>query len=257
LGALNIKFAASHEKFNLDLEVPFETLGSLFAEHYEVSERLIAQRIAGPGDRYLEAGAGLGMVTCILGRAGATVFALEPIQEYFDITQRNIKMNGVEATLQRAGLGPDNGWGTAYRRVIGYGSSLLPNVEGQDPIISTERVDIIGINAAVAEWQINALHLDVEGLEVALLDALDFSPIQKITMEVHVHLFGQALHGRILQRLEDNGFGRAFILPASPWPPQTYSLVTARDEAALWPLRDIRVGRYASIVGGEVVFDGG
>jgi FkbM family methyltransferase len=228
LQGLGLNFGFTH----LGIAVPLDMLKRIFAEVYEAFEVMTLEALYKKTDRVLEAGAGLGMVTCLLSRLSGFVCALEPIPEYYRLTTFNVRGNecGGNVLMMNAALGPDEGEVEYHERMLPYASSLYGDGVSHDPVRTSYRVPCTTINEMVKRHNLNALHLDIEGAEAALLPSVDWTPINKIGIEIHSALYGSEKARDVLRVLETNGLDEGMIMPWRNYPGENYSLSLMRAD---------------------------
>lgn len=190
-----------------------DILNHLYARLYERPEIEGLTRIVRPGDRVLELGAGLGIISALAARAAGPegqVRSYEANPSLLEDTRAFLAANGiVTVDLVHAVLVSD--LNPAPRRFHLSNSfaegSLLPK-EGQDPAQTVE-VPAESLAAVLAEYRPDVLICDIEGAEVELFPAFPPSTLRAAVVELHpdrlspaqiqsIHdgLAAQGLHGQ-------------------------------------------------------------
>ena len=124
----------------------------LVEERYEFEEIALIRQVVGPTDSVLEAGAGLGVTTCLLAaRTGGQVVSVEPCEQNRDFVRRNLARNGLIARLVPCAIGPEGG----NACVAGSGLSARarasePSGPGQAPCRS--------LAAVCSVWKLASVH---------------------------------------------------------------------------------------------------
>jgi FkbM family methyltransferase len=169
---------------------------------YEAPERAIVQRLLAKGDRVLEGGACLGVVSMIAAKiVGAeNIVSYEPFPRSFELLQQNLKLNGLAIRCKQGALAATGGTIRFYVSDNPLGNSAVYR-DGR----STIEVPAFGIAEAAAEISANTLLLDIEGAETEVIAAAPLQQFDKISMEVHPAVTGEEPIRRMWQQLKDNG----------------------------------------------------
>jgi FkbM family methyltransferase len=132
-----------------------------------------------PCDVWLDAGANIGSFALLAASKGARVVALEPHPENVAMLNQNVSGRSVEvieAAVAVAGgeaaLFVCNGDKNKYRHT-------LATIRGRESI----SVRVLPVQPLLA--RVNAVKLDIEGSEIEILEACDFSGIRKLVFEYH------------------------------------------------------------------------
>jgi FkbM family methyltransferase len=131
-----------------------------------------------PGERWLDAGASIGVFAVLVAAAGAEVIAYEPTPESADLARRNLSENGLQARVLERAVALHSGFGRLGLAKAPWRNSLLRSGgEGY-------AVPVVSFAEAIADR--DAAKLDIEGAEIAiLLDARDFGRLHKLVFEWH------------------------------------------------------------------------
>ena len=142
------------------------------------------------GDRVLELGSGLGIITALAGRAVAPdgkVLSFEANLAMISKTQKFLADHGISnVELRRSALVPKAEKGETrdfYLTRSFASSSLLSNKTTKDHGVIS--VPAVQLNDVVAEFKPNVLVCDIEGGELELIPALDASRLRAVLMELH------------------------------------------------------------------------
>lgn len=182
---------------------------------YERAERKLLAELIGPGDRVIELGASLGIVSTLLakkvGKAGA-VLSAEPNSLLKPHFERQLSVNGEKVELLGLlgcplwdGPVPEE---VAKQRFSAVANSLSGRAAG-DGGDSVPWVTLKELAERGGMPEPTALVIDVEGGEQVWCDhAPNFPPsLRKIIVEVHPHLIGEMKAGTCIQALVREGFG--------------------------------------------------
>jgi FkbM family methyltransferase len=175
---------------------------ALWRGTYEEAERFLVQKALRPGDRVIEAGAGLGVVTMniakIVGEANLIVYEASPVTA--KLLERNLERNGFRIEVRRRGLS-DSDSGTQFVHANNIrGSSAVAKRDGQAMDIPTD-----DIARVLADFSANTLVLDIEGKEIDVLLKAPLQSIEKVIVEIHPRHLGDAPYPPLYRRLFDAG----------------------------------------------------
>jgi FkbM family methyltransferase len=190
------------------VEVDQERIGytatkALWRGTYEEAERFLVRKVLRPGDRVVEAGAGLGVVTMniakVVGEGNLVVYEASPVTA--ELLERNLERNGFRIEVRRRGLS-DSDAGTQFVHAENIrGSSSVAKRDGQSMDIATDE-----ISRVLADFRANTLVLDIEGKEIDVLLKAPLQSIEKIIVEIHPRHLGDAPYLALYRRLFDSGF---------------------------------------------------
>lgn len=182
---------------------------------YELAERKLAREAIQSGDRVLEIGAGLGVVsilcTRLAGVGNVTSYeantALEaPIRE-------NFALNDLIPNLVLKAVTVDGQPITFFQNDNVVSSSVY------DRGLVAERITVpsVAIDTAIAETDASVIVMDVEGAEVDLLPAADLRAVREIIVEVHPHIVGAPAIDGMISALTERGFAVTERLHKTVW----------------------------------------
>lgn len=184
--------------------IPTTTSVQLFFDFYESTEDACLPLIYEPGDRVLDSGAGIGFITSHIAALADSVLGVEALPAYLATARLNTQ-NCANVALLEGALGLDDKRVTFYERQLAYASSKLDNTIAHDPIAQEFEAIGLNINDLIAGFDINALHLDLEGSEVELLEGTDLARINKVSLETHQYIYGKNGTARIMAALFRGG----------------------------------------------------
>ena len=188
------------------LYIPTRLNAELFFDFYEKNEADCLPLLYEKGDRVLDSGAGIGYITRLISKFADFVLGVEAMGN--SLAYAKLNTGGCKnVTLLEGALGLSSGLVEFHMRQLSYASSLIDNEHGaHDPILQSVMVEGLDANDLIRAYDINCLHLDLEGSEIELLEGLDLSRIQKVTWESHQYIYGKPGTARIVAALLRNGF---------------------------------------------------
>lgn len=173
-------------------EVSDEIWQSLRTGEYESNEARRVRRAIRPGDRVLELGSGLGIITSIMAAIdGVRVWSFEADPATVRLASRVIEANcNGNVVLAHGILAPGPSRSVAfYQREDFWMSSTLARQGPYEHVIEIETSDI---DTFIKQHQINALVMDIEGAELELLQHAGLPGVERVFLELHDHLYGLA-----------------------------------------------------------------
>lgn len=216
---------------------------------YEGGECAALRRILRPGDRVLELGAGVGLLSTVAGMIEGieSVTTIEANPDLIPLIRETHRLNDVTCVDLRNGVataeaGPEIDF---YLRPDFWASSMEPDSRPFTRAVKLRRYDLPSL---IAEVKPTVIVCDIEGGEMGLFDAADLSGVRDMVVEFHPKVYGDKGVTRIMGILAAKGLTlaarnkegstvqhleRAEKNPqALPFPPRSF-----RD----WPIPDPRV----------------
>ncbi|MCP5367195.1 MAG: FkbM family methyltransferase [Hyphomicrobiales bacterium] len=176
----------------------------LYAGTYEREELGILRATLRDGDRVLELGGGLGLLSsCAARRCGdGAVLVVEARPDLIEVLAANHRLNGVAPRVLHgiAGLA-DGGEQDFFLGADFWSSSTARRGDG-----GSVKVPVLDVNRLVAEFAPSYLVMDIEGGEADLLPALDTGGLRALLVEVHPDTIGAAGASDLVRGLLDRGF---------------------------------------------------
>lgn len=173
---------------------------------YEAKEARSVARAVRPGDRVLELGSGIGVITSVIARIpDVSVFAFEANPSTARLAERILEANGARNVRFSQGLltAGDPDTHIFYVRRDLWMSSMD---EKQGPYESRIEIGSENIDAFIQRHDINVLVMDIEGAERDLLRDAKLQGVERIFVELHDHLYGLSGVRDITQALAEKGF---------------------------------------------------
>lgn len=174
---------------------------------YEKGEVQLIRNILRPGDRLLELGAGLGVVSTAAAQISGVeaVLSIEADPGLIDLIRETWRLNSAENCEIRNAVASGRP-GTAiefFVREDFWASSMEPDSR---PYKSVKKVPVADIAQVIEEFRPTVLSCDIEGGELGLLDRADLSGLRHIVMETHPKVYGQEGLRKIVDQLGEHGF---------------------------------------------------
>lgn len=204
------------------LKVPIRRIGmnndvllALWNDFYETPEIAGLTAMIRPGDRVLELGTGLGIVTALASRAtgpSGRVRSYEANPALIEATRNFLAAHDCGNTeVVHAVLVPGDDGGTRRFHLAGsFAESSLLGAEGRDPQGAVE-VPAEPLARVVADFRPDVLICDIEGAEAEVIPALDASNLRAAVIELHPDRISPDQIAAIHATLE--GYGLSPVLP--------------------------------------------
>lgn len=179
---------------------------SIIKGSYEAPERVLVRAALRPGDKVVEVGTGVGVVSLLCnhlaGSGNVTSFEANPALE--PIIQKNFALNGMVPRLRLLAVTVtvDGAPISFFRNENVVSSSIFDRgLEAQKVTVES-----VPIDQALAENKATVLVMDVEGAEIDLLRAADLSGLREIIVETHPHIVGEAATQAMIDDICARGF---------------------------------------------------
>lgn len=186
-------------------EVSDEIWQALRSGEYEANEARRVSRAIRSGDRVLELGAGLGIITSIIAAIeGVRVWSFEADPETVRLAKRVIETNCDDNVLLANGIlaaGPSRSI-AFYQRADFWMSSTFAR---QGPYERAVEIETSNIDVFIRQNRINVLVMDIEGAELELLQHAELPGVERVFLELHDHLYGLGGVREISLALARNG----------------------------------------------------
>lgn len=199
---------------------------AILSNSYEDPEIRGLRRVVRPGDRVLELGTGLGVVSALAARAaapGGQVLSYEANPDIIPDTLAFLSHHGISnVEIRNAVLIPGAKVGETrnFHLASSFSVGSLMGGDGRRSraVISVPAEDL---NKVVAEFEPDVLLCDIEGAEIDLIPALDANRIRAVVIELHPD--------RLSVNQLDNiraALSRCGLLPSTPAPGGTVEVFT-------------------------------
>jgi len=165
---------------------------ALTSGSYEAKEARSIFKAVKPGDRVLELGSGIGIITAIIAKiADVSVWAFEANPSTAALARRVVDANGLENVVLSQGI-LTAGEPCSFRFYVRRDLWMSSMDENQGPYERVIELSSTNIDEFIARNAINVLVMDIEGAERELLQSADLTGVERIFLELHDHLYGLA-----------------------------------------------------------------
>nr|WP_282563352.1 FkbM family methyltransferase [Gymnodinialimonas phycosphaerae] len=160
-------------------------------------------QVAGPGDRVLEVGAGIGALGLVAAKiCGAeNVLSYEPNPATLPLIEANQAANGLHPVVRPKAITTDGGPITFFRTGNIISSSLIERDASEAISVESDTLD-----QAILDFAPTILLMDAEGAELDLLPGSDLSSLRAIVVETHAKITGAASVETLKAQLLAAGF---------------------------------------------------
>lgn len=186
-------------------DIPSTIRRQLFRGVYEDREREFVQQAVRRGDRVLELGCGIGVISLVATKIAGEgqVHSLEANPSMEPVIKRNYALNGWTPNL-RIGAVTKSAGRVSFEVDENILSSSLAARDGNRRRVEVEGVPI---NTLIADVKPDVIIADVEGAEIQIFDGeAQLADVREIVMEVHPGIVGEDAVDKMLGGLQVGGF---------------------------------------------------
>lgn len=191
-----------------DPRVPQATRDALRRGRYEFKEREIARRLLGRGDRVIELGAGMGVVSLTIADlvGGDAVMSFEANPTIIELARENVARSGMPVTLRHAIASPRPiAAKNPHIDFFVLNSFEASSTRRTSAAQKAVRVPSLPLEDEIATHRANVLVFDIEGFEEEIVKYADFSGIDKVIFEIHPKVLGRDRTLDLVSTLEAQG----------------------------------------------------
>lgn len=194
-------------------------INAMRAGRYEGGEANVLPRLVRPGERVVEVGAGVGVLTALVAKItpAELVVAIEANPGLQDYIAELHRLNGAQTIVRQALVTPSQGPATAklYLHEDFWASS--PAWISRRSQIGAAEVPVISVAEIAETWRPSLLIVDVEPLAAwthaqeppHALAGADFRPFERVLLEVKAKQFPPASVKRVFDHFSSQGFAYA------------------------------------------------
>lgn len=187
--------------------LPTEVQKLIFKDRYENAERDLAKSVIRAGDRVLEIGCGIGLVSLvtakIAGEGNVRSYEANPRME--QVIRDNYALNNMTPDLHMKAVTPDGGKVSFFQS----DNILSSSVFDRDRAGQTVEVDAIAFADAIKDFSPTVVVMDIEGAETDVLPSDEMPGVKHLIVEIHPHIVGQDAINAMETKLAASGFGVA------------------------------------------------
>ncbi|MTH79200.1 FkbM family methyltransferase [Paracoccus aestuariivivens] len=173
---------------------------------YEAKEARQVRRLLRSGDRVLELGSGIGVITTIMALTpDVTIWSFDANPHTIELAKRVACANDVRNATFSHGL-LTAGTRESYQFYIRSDFWMSSMIESQGPYEDRISITSQNIDSFIDEHAINVLVMDIEGGERHLLGHAKLNGVDRVFLELHDHLYGLAGVRDIFDAMSERGF---------------------------------------------------
>ncbi|WP_371170588.1 FkbM family methyltransferase [Aliiroseovarius sp. 2305UL8-7] len=174
---------------------------------YEGGECSAARKWVFPGDRVLELGSGVGLVSSAISKIGGVekVVSIEANAGLIDLIEETHRINDITNVEIRNGIAADKTSEDVpfYVRGNFWASSMEPDSR---PYREKVMLPAYGIGDLIEELRPTVIVADIEGGELDVFENVDLKGVRTIIIEVHPLVYGVEGQRSLLKNLDEQGF---------------------------------------------------
>lgn len=181
-----------------------------YADRHEAEERHVIRQRLRSTDIVLELGSGMGIVTttCCQIAGSDSVFTFEANPKMEEVLRKNFDLNHVSPHLTMAMISAAEGTDEFH---VSDKFLLSSRYESATRVsrahVECTTVPTVSLQNVIKKVRPTFLVVDIEGGELELLNtSIDFSSVERMCIEFHPHIIGDAECGKIIDALVRQGF---------------------------------------------------
>lgn len=184
--------------------VPRSVSTAIIKGTYEAPEMLLVKAAVRPGDRVVEIGTGVGIVSLLCNRIAGegNVISYEANASLGPIIHENFRLNKLTPKLVLKAVTIDG----APIEFFHNDNIISSSIHDRGLPAEKRMIDSIAIDDAISENNANVLVVDIEGGEVDLLPGAHLTGVRELIIELHPHIVGEQSINILIASLIDRGF---------------------------------------------------
>ncbi len=171
---------------------------------YEAPERSLVRAAVVYGDKVVEIGTGVGVVSLLCSRLAGhdNVMSFEANAALEPLIRENFGLNGLQPRLRIRAVTVDGAPIVFFQNENVVSSSIYDRgLQAQKVTVESDQ-----INEVLSDARATVLVMDVEGAEIDLLGAADLSGLREIVVELHPHIVGEEATQAMIDGICARGF---------------------------------------------------
>lgn len=188
--------------------LPPTTRAALTRGRYEFKEREVAKMLLAAGDRVVELGTGMGAVCLsIASQIGEdAIVSFEANPTIAELARRNAEINGMRVDIRNAIPCPRRlGREGETMDFFAFRAFEASSVRKLAPGVQAIQVPTAVLEDEIEAHRANVLVFDVEGFEKEIITLANLERIDKIVLELHPAILGEAETVQLVGDLEAQG----------------------------------------------------
>lgn len=173
---------------------------------YEAGECKLMREILKPGDRVLELGAGVGLISSVASQVEGvqSVTSIEANPDLIPLIKETHRLNGIKNVelLNGVVVASKQKRSPFYLRADFWASSMEPESR---PFKKKKHLNCHNIDDLVADKKPTVIICDIEGGELGLFDNVDLSGVRAMVLEFHPKVYGESNVTAITESLQAKG----------------------------------------------------
>lgn len=173
---------------------------------YESGECKTLRALLRPGDRVLELGAGIGLISSVAAKIEGveSVTAIEANPELIPMIEETYRLNGITGVDLRNGVVVASNRKRApfYLRADFRASSMEPDSRA---FVKKKHLPCYNIRNLIEEKNPTVIVCDIEGGELGLFDGADLSGVRAMVLEFHPKVYGAETVEDITRAIQASG----------------------------------------------------
>jgi FkbM family methyltransferase len=185
--------------------VSMEMRLAIYTDHYVFPEIALVDAYLERGDRVMELGGGLGVLSAFCARrvGSSNVVTYEGNPALEKRALETYRLNGVNPRFVPGLIGQEAGEQTFYVAKSTWSSSTLPHPWRRTTPV---RLPVRSFDAELQEFDPTFVVMDIEGGEYDLLTRVDWRNVRKLVVEHHPQVLGEEKVEEVRERLREFGF---------------------------------------------------
>ena len=182
---------------------------------YEAGECLLLRDLLRKGDRVLELGAGIGLISTVAAKVDGveSITAIEANPELIPVIEETHRLNDISSVDLRNGVvvASMQKRSPFYLRADFWASSMEPESRA---FVKKKHLPCYNIHKLIEEKNPTVIVCDIEGGEMGLFDDADLSGVRAMVLEFHPKVYGAETVEEITRQIEAKGL--IFQVPDKP-----------------------------------------